>query len=65
MSWEKEKPKKGKKVVIKKPVVKEKPPEPVQEEIVVPMIPQGPLCICGKPVAVGQSEVCVDHIRRG
>ena len=39
-------------------------PAPVIEPLPV-AIPAGPVCTeCGKPVAPGQTYVCLDHIRR-
>jgi hypothetical protein len=40
--------------------------EPSEPPMVAPMSPvhhTGLLCACGKPVALGQNYVCVEHIR--
>jgi hypothetical protein len=50
-SWPKRK--KEKKVVVKVEA-------PIVEQT---LVPEGPLCACGKSVAPGQSAVCKDHIR--
>lgn len=57
-SWPKPKKEKAEKAVEETAIPQT--PAPVEQ-----VIDEGPVCECGKPVAVGQTYVCADHIRRG
>jgi hypothetical protein len=65
MPWQRKR--KAAKVVVKKLFTKAKEveaaPVPKPEPVVEPVVPDGPRCECGKPVAEGQTSVCKDHIR--
>jgi hypothetical protein len=47
---------------LSKPVEELKPVKKLVEEVLSEGTPEN-LCECGKPVALGQSQVCKDHIR--
>lgn len=66
MKWLKERKQQAEKRKSEKVPAKKKSPSPVlivkDPPVVTP--PEGPTCHCGKPVAPGQTYVCLEHIRR-